>query len=45
MDYRVSEGLWLTGTFGKSFDDDARGSLLAQIGFTLNLSKERYQFR
>jgi hypothetical protein len=40
----VTSTLWLTGTFGRSFDDQARGSLLAQLGLSLNLSRERYTF-
>lgn len=44
FDYRVSSSIWLTGTFGRSFDDKAKGSLLAQLGLSLNLSKERYDF-
>ncbi|HEU5153335.1 MAG TPA: hypothetical protein VFU03_01245 [Gemmatimonadales bacterium] len=44
VDYRVSSALWITGTFGRNYDDNARGSLLAQLGLSLNLSKERYAF-
>jgi len=44
FDYRVSRAIWLTGTFGRNYDDDARGSLLAQLGLSLNLSKKRYAF-
>jgi hypothetical protein len=44
IDYRLSSTLWISGTFGRSYDDAAPGSLLAQLGLTVNLSKERYQF-
>jgi len=44
IEYRVSDDLWINGSFGRSYDDEARGSLLAQLGLTLNLSKERYGF-
>ena len=44
IDYRVSPDLWINGTFGRSYDDEARGGLLAQVGLSLNLSKQRYQF-
>lgn len=44
FDYRVSRAIWLTGTFGRNYDEDARGSLLAQLGLSLNLSKKRYAF-
>jgi hypothetical protein len=44
IDYRLSPALWISGTFGRNYDNKARGSLLAQLGLSLNLSKERYQF-
>jgi hypothetical protein len=43
IEYRVSPDLWINGTFGRSYDDEARGSLLAQLGLSLNLSKQRYE--
>lgn len=43
VDYRIAEDLWLTGTFGRNYDGEARDGLLAQLGLTLNLFKERYR--
>ncbi len=42
VDYRLSKNLWLTGTFGRSYDDQAPGSLLAQFGLSVQLSSDRY---
>jgi hypothetical protein len=42
VDYKVSPAVWLTGSFGRDFESDSPGSLLARLGVSLQLSKERY---
>jgi hypothetical protein len=42
IDYEIRPALWLTGTFGRDYDDLSEGSLLARLGLSLNLSDERY---
>ncbi|MFQ5552081.1 MAG: hypothetical protein ACE5FJ_12680 [Gemmatimonadales bacterium] len=38
LEYRLRNNIWLTGTFGKDFDSAGEGSVLAQMGFSLNLT-------
>jgi hypothetical protein len=43
INYEVRPSLWLTGTFGRDYESESQGSLLAQIGLSLDLSKQRYR--
>lgn len=42
FDYQVSPVVWITGTFGRDYASSRQGSLLAQLGVSLNFAKERY---
>ena len=42
VDYELQDGLWLTGAFGKNFDDAPGGNLLAKAGLSINLARKRY---
>jgi hypothetical protein len=42
IDYEIRPSLWLTGTFGRDYDDAQDGSLLAQIGLSVDFSRQRY---
>jgi hypothetical protein len=42
IEYEVAEGLWAQATFGRRFDTAREGSLVAQLGLSVNLSRERY---
>lgn len=42
VDYKISRAVWLTGSFGRDYASDSPGSLLARLGVSLQLSKERY---
>jgi hypothetical protein len=37
-----AQGPWAQATFGRSFDTASEGSLVAQLGLSVNLSRERY---
>jgi hypothetical protein len=41
VDYRLSKTFWLTGTFGRDYAPSQAGSLLAQIGVSLQFSRDR----
>lgn len=43
FDYKVSSTLWLTGSFGRDYESTKAGSLLARLGASVQLSKDRYQ--
>ena len=43
IDYQIRPSLWLTGTFGRDYQDFQAGSLLAQIGLSVDFSKQRYR--
>jgi hypothetical protein len=43
-EYRLSTGTWVTASFGRDRQRaDSRGSLVAQLGLSLNLSEDRYK--
>jgi hypothetical protein len=42
VDYKVSPSVWLSGSFGRDYQSDSPGSLLARLGVSLQLGKERY---
>lgn len=41
IDYRLNKTFWLTGTFGRDYAPSQAGSLLAQIGISLQFSRDR----
>jgi len=41
VDFELQKGLWVTGTFGRDYAAGAPGSLIAQIGVSLNVAGER----
>ena len=41
VDFELQEGLWMSGTFGRDYRAGDTGSLIAQIGFSINLAGER----
>jgi hypothetical protein len=43
IDYQIRPSVWLTGTFGRDYQDVQAGSLLAQIGLAVDFSKQRYR--
>lgn len=42
VEYNVSKDVWLVASFGRDYDDEEEGSLVAQLGLSLNLSQDRY---
>lgn len=45
VEHRLLTGTWLTASFGRDRQRaDSQGSLVAQLGISLNLSEERYKF-
>lgn len=43
VDFELQQGLWVTGTFGRDYRAASPGSLIAQIGVSMNLAGERVQ--
>jgi hypothetical protein len=41
VDYRLNKTFWLVGTFGRDYAPSSAGSLLAQIGVSLQFSRDR----
>ncbi len=41
VDFELQKGLWVTGTFGRDYTAAAPGSLIAQIGLSMNVAGER----
>ena len=41
VDFELQKGLWITGTFGRDYSAAAPGSLIAQIGVSINVAGER----
>jgi len=45
VEHRLGEGTWLTASFGRDRTRaDSPGTLIAQLGIALNLSRDRYKF-
>lgn len=40
VEYKISPAAWLIASFGRDYDVDAPGSLVAALGFTLNFSRQ-----
>lgn len=43
VEYSLSEYAWLIASFGRDQDADRRGSLVAQLGLSFNISRDRYR--
>jgi hypothetical protein len=43
VDFELQKGLWVTGTFGRDYSADAPGSLIAQIGLSINVAGDRIE--
>jgi hypothetical protein len=41
VDFELQKGLWVTGTFGRDYTASAPGSLIAQVGLSINMAGER----
>ena len=41
VDFELQKGLWVTGTFGRDYSASAPGSLLAQVGVSMNVAGQR----
>ena len=41
VDFELQKGLWITGTFGRDYSAATPGSLIAQIGVSINVAGER----
>ncbi|MFL5403711.1 MAG: hypothetical protein ACJ8BF_12925 [Gemmatimonadales bacterium] len=41
FDYKVNSTVWLTGSFGRDYQSQRAGSLLAQLGVSLQFAKDR----
>lgn len=41
VDFELQKGLWVTGTFGRDYAAGAPGSLIAQIGLSLDVAGQR----
>ena len=41
VDFELQKGLWVTGTFGRDYSAGVPGSLIAQIGFSMNVAGQR----
>ncbi len=42
VEYNVNRDLWLIASFGRDHDAERPGSLIAQLGLSLNLTRDRY---
>ena len=42
VEYNVREDVWLIASFGRGYEADTPGSLVAQLGLAFNFSRERY---
>ena len=43
-EYAAWEGTWLIASFGRDYATDREGSLVARLGLSFDMSKERYDF-
>jgi len=43
VDFELQKGLWVTGTFGRDYSAGTPGSLIAQIGVSMNIAGERVE--
>lgn len=41
VDFQLQKGFWVTGTFGRDYSAGTPGSLIAQVGFSMNMAGER----
>ena len=44
LNYRIQKGIWLNATFGKNYDSNSRGSLLAQLGLSFDFMGKEYNW-
>ncbi len=44
LEYEVGDGSWVVASFGKGRQADGGSGLVAQLGLTLNFSRERHRF-
>jgi hypothetical protein len=42
LEYEVHPSIWVTAVFGKDFNSDSEGSLIATAGINFNFNSERY---
>ena len=42
IEYQVQKGIWVSGTFGRSYDTKTPGSLVAELGLSFDFNRKRY---